>query len=191
MPLEQLSNRPYLSVRTKIKNIVLASVLLSGCGASNTENKLPFQVGVQSHPHEGTGRYLAFVIGTPTIRSLPVSVRRNSGEGGLYSQTAQSFSNVVVMDRLCCPRNTVITTSNIVHLIDTGTCISVPDHTICQNDMLDSNTRIAHLTSRPGFADSRVVSLGFTYPLPPNVQPAGIFYAGSSVRVASAYGEGR
>lgn len=194
MPLEVLSNRSGKSVRfhrSKVRNVLLAATLLSGCAESTPENRMVFQVGIQPHPHEGVAHYLAFAIGKSTIRTIPVTVSLMSGQGELYSQTvSQPLSNSVVMDRLCCPPNTLITPANIVRLVDSGTCNTSSDRGQCSRDLLDSDTRVASLTSLQGPTRSSVVHLGFTYPLPPTMQPTGIFYVGSSVRVAPIYGSG-
>lgn len=188
MSLEVLPSRYGSLARSQIRNLVLAAMLFSGCRQTSHENRMPLQVGIIPMPQAGAQQYMAFAIGTRSIRSVPVTVSIRSGAGDLYSQTIhRSGCNTVVMDRLCCPAEISVTSTTMRSLIDDGTCMRVPDNEICSGDLIDSDARIAEMAVSQQITIPPIVSLGFTYTLDARFQPAGIFYVGSSIRVPTKF----
>ncbi len=185
MSLESLPRYQGVSDRIGIKRIILAGLLLGGCG-ERTENKLPFQVGTL--PEARAGHYLAFAIGTPSIRSVPVTVAIRNGEGGLYNQVDNTAdNNTVVMNRLCCPADTSVSVTTLEPLIASGRCVVQSDQDLCAGDLKDSDTRVADfIASRRRSANGTVI-FGFSYPFNDNANDAGIFYMGSTLVLPTVY----
>ncbi len=186
MSLESLARLQGGAARTMIERILLAGLLLGGCGEKSSENRLTFQVGTVAQAR--AGHYLAFAIATPSIRSVPVTVTIQNGEGGLYNYADRSDdNNTLVMNRLCCPADTSVSASTLVPLISSGRCLVQLDNDVCAGDLKDTDTRVVDFIASRRRITNGTVMLGFSYPFNDDPNDAGIFYVGSRLVLPPTY----